>query len=71
MTVFESVFEVQELKVAIKQPFGVLCGIFQRFERKYLIEGLNCSIINYVFFLLLMLVVFTRVELEISPFHNV
>ena len=51
---FEPVFELQEVEVVKKQPFGLFCGIFHLFERKYLIadkqnskNGLN---VLYVLF---------------------
>ena len=74
LNLFSSYRRLKSLK---KQPFGVFRGIFQLYERKYLIadkqNSKNGLIVLYVLFanFLFMLVAFTKIELEISFFHNV
>ena len=62
---FEPVFELQEVEVAKKQPFGVFCGIFHLFERKYLIADKQNSKNGLIVFYVL----FRELSIHVSSFY--
>ena len=63
---FEPVFELQEVEVAKKQPFGrVFCGIFHLFERKYLIADKQ----NIKNGLIVLYVLFRELSIHVSSFY--